>query len=85
LELGQLIGVQGRSYVFVFRQTKENAPRTMPRIPMIKSENPRKYARGGIVGSQPSDDSGKWKNRHGATLKIVRRPPRQIQMIATAK
>jgi len=52
---------------------------------MTKSGNPRNDARGGIAGSQPPDDSGKWKNRHGATLKTVRRLPRQIQMMATAK
>ncbi len=57
----------------------------MPRIPMTKSGNPRNDARGGIAGSQPPDDSGKWKNRHGATLKTVGRLPRQIQMMATAK
>jgi hypothetical protein len=40
---------------------------------------------GGIVGSHVPEDSGKWKKRHGATLKVVRRNPRQIQTTATVK
>jgi len=52
---------------------------------MTKSGNPEMSANGGIVGSQVPDDSGKWKNRHGATLKVVKRPPRQIQTTATAR
>src|SRR6266487_5062658 len=69
----------------LFFQTSESTPRTIPRTPTTKSGNPEMSAIGGIVSSQFRDNCGNWKNRHGARLKIVRTPPRQVHTIPTPR